>query len=114
MTSERERRELDAAIRRVVARNACIGCGLCTRLDPSLALELDAEGFLRPHRTGTGGSVAEGAARTFEQACPGCRVDGRSSFAGAGGTRPWVRTSAYGRRGRATRRCGSAEAAAVP
>ena len=75
VASARERQRLDAAIRRVVERNACIGCGLCTRLDPSLALELDADGFLRPHRTGTGGSVAEGAARMFEQSCPGCRVD---------------------------------------
>ena len=44
MTSERERLELDAAIRRVVERNACIGCGLCTRLDTSLELELDTDG----------------------------------------------------------------------
>lgn len=74
MTSERERRELDAAIRRVVQRNACIGCGLCTRLDTSLRLELDGDGFLRPHRRGEGGVVAADAARRFEQACPGCRV----------------------------------------
>ena len=74
MTSERERQDLDAAIRRVVQRNACIGCGLCTRLDTSLELGLDADGFLRPHRTGTGGEVVAGAARSFEQSCPGCRV----------------------------------------
>ena len=74
MTSERERRELDAAIRRVVQRNACIGCGLCTQLDTSLRLGLDADGFLRPHRTGDDGVVADDAARRFEQACPGCRV----------------------------------------
>ena len=74
MTSERERRELDTAIRRVVQRNACIGCGLCTRLDTSLRLELDADGFLRPHRTGADGVVADDARRRFEQACPGCRV----------------------------------------
>lgn len=74
MTSERERRELDAAIRRVVQRNACIGCGLCTRLDTSLRLELDGDGFLRPHRRGEGGVVAADAAHRFEQACPGCRV----------------------------------------
>ncbi|MCD2440993.1 Coenzyme F420 hydrogenase/dehydrogenase, beta subunit C-terminal domain [Agromyces sp. SYSU K20354] len=75
MTSARERQKLDAAIRRVVERNACIGCGFCTSLDPSLELRLDADGFLRPHRTGAAGTVAEDAARTFEQACPGCRVD---------------------------------------
>ncbi len=75
MTSERERQELDAAIHRVVQRNACIGCGLCTRLDTSLELQLDADGFLRPHRTGVAGVVAAGAARSFEQSCPGCRVD---------------------------------------
>ena len=74
MTSERERRELDAAIRRVVQRNACIGCGLCTRLDTSLRMELEPDGFLRPHRTGVDGVVADDAARRFEQACPGCRV----------------------------------------
>ena len=74
MTSERERRELDTAIRRVVQRNACIGCGLCTRLDTSLRLELDADGFLRPHRTGADGVVADDARRRFEEACPGCRV----------------------------------------
>lgn len=75
MTSERERERLDTAIREVVQRNACIGCGLCTLLDPSLELRLDADGFLRPHRTGADGAVAAGAARRFEQACPGCRVD---------------------------------------
>lgn len=75
MTSERERQKLDAAIRNVVERNACIGCGLCTRLDSSLELQLDADGFLRPHRTHAEAVVAAGAARTFEQACPGCRVD---------------------------------------
>ena len=74
MASERERRELDAAIRRVVQRNACIGCGLCTRLDTSLRMELEPDGFLRPHRTDVGGVVADDAARRFEQACPGCRV----------------------------------------
>ena len=74
MTSERDRRELDTAIRGVVRRNACIGCGLCTRLDTSLRLELDADGFLRPHRTGGDGVVADDARRRFEQACPGCRV----------------------------------------
>ena len=74
MTSERERRELDTAIRGVVQRNACIGCGLCTRLDTSLRMELDADGFLRPHRTGVDGVVAADARRRFEQACPGCRV----------------------------------------
>ncbi|HVL62341.1 MAG TPA: Coenzyme F420 hydrogenase/dehydrogenase, beta subunit C-terminal domain [Microbacterium sp.] len=75
MTSERERQQLDAAIDRVVQRNACIGCGLCTRLDTSLELELDADGFLRPHRTRDLGDVAAGAARSFEKSCPGCRVD---------------------------------------
>ncbi len=75
MTSERERQELDAAISRVVQRNACIGCGLCTRLDTSLELELEADGFLRPHRTRGAGVVVAGAARRFEQSCPGCRVD---------------------------------------
>ena len=74
MTSERERRDLDAAIRGVVQRNACIGCGLCTRLDTSLRMELEPDGFLRPHRTGVDGVVADDAARRFEQACPGCRV----------------------------------------
>ena len=74
MASERARRELDAAIRRVVQRNACIGCGLCTRLDTSLRMELEPDGFLRPHRTGVNGVVADDAARRFEQACPGCRV----------------------------------------
>jgi coenzyme F420 hydrogenase subunit beta len=75
VSSEQERQKLDTAIRDVVQRNACIGCGLCTRLDPSLELKLDADGFLRPHRTDAPGVVAPGAARTFEQACPGCRVD---------------------------------------
>ena len=75
MTSDSERQALDAAISRVVQRNACIGCGLCTRLDSSLELELDADGFLRPHRTRVEGVVADGAARVFERSCPGCRVD---------------------------------------
>ena len=71
---ERERQELDAAIRRVVARNACIGCGLCTRLDPRSCSSSTPMASSRPHRAGVAGVVAEGAARTFEQACPGCRV----------------------------------------
>jgi len=75
VTPERERRELDAAIRRVVQRNACIGCGLCTQLDTSLRLELDADGFLRPHRSDAPGVVAPDARRQFERSCPGCRVD---------------------------------------
>lgn len=75
MSPEREREKLDAAIRSVIQRNACIGCGLCTRLDTSLELELDVDGFLRPRRTGAGGSITNGAARRFAQACPGCRVD---------------------------------------
>lgn len=75
--SDRERRRLDAAIGRVVQRNACIGCGLCTALDPSLELRLDADGFLRPHRSGglEEVGVRPGAARRFERTCPGCRVD---------------------------------------
>lgn len=73
--SDGEGRRLDAAIRRVVERNACIGCGLCTRLDPSLELRLGADGFLLPERVGNAGTVPAGAARTFERTCPGCRVD---------------------------------------
>ena len=75
VSSAQERRKLDAAIHRVVQRNACIGCGLCTQLDPSLELQLDPDGFLRPHRPGPAGPVANGAARRFEASCPGCRVD---------------------------------------
>jgi coenzyme F420 hydrogenase subunit beta len=75
VTPERERGELDAAIRRVVERNACIGCGLCTQLDTSLRMELDADGFLRPHRSEVTGVVAPDARRQFERSCPGCRVD---------------------------------------
>ena len=71
----RERQELDAAIGRVVSRNACIGCGLCTRLDTSLRMELDVDGFLRPRRSEVPGVVSFDARRRFERACPGCRVD---------------------------------------
>lgn len=60
-------------VRDVLARDACTGCGWCTRLDAGLEMRPDAGGYLRPAEVGSPAEVP-GAARVFERSCPGIRV----------------------------------------
>lgn len=64
---------LERAVADVLARDACSGCGLCTRLDPALRMAMDADGYLRPRFDGPSRAVA-GAAATFARGCPGVVV----------------------------------------
>ncbi len=57
----------------VLARDACTGCGLCTQLDPSVRMELNARGYLRPELSAAPQPIAN-AARIFESSCPGRRI----------------------------------------
>lgn len=63
------RRQIDA----VVARSACSGCGMCTLLDASVQMRLDAAGYLRPHFEGPSAPVPDAAA-IFRRSCPGVVV----------------------------------------
>ena len=67
---------IDAAIDDVVRNDLCSGCGACCQLDPGLAMELDGQGFARPQRvSATPEAVDESVARTFDQVCPGRRIE---------------------------------------
>lgn len=66
-------RHLHDLVADVVSRDACSGCGLCTRLDPSLRMELDGAGYLRPRPRGASEPVPDAAA-IFRSACPGMTV----------------------------------------
>ena len=73
MTGRDAGRKLDTALGRVLEAGACTGCGMCTLLDPGLAMELDADGYARPVRRAAGTTPAN-AAQVFRRACPGSRV----------------------------------------
>ncbi|MGC5172275.1 Coenzyme F420 hydrogenase/dehydrogenase, beta subunit C-terminal domain [Micromonospora sp. DT81.3] len=60
-------------VRDVVARDACSGCGMCTRLDSGLEMRLDAGGHLRPVEARPA-SESPGAEAAFDASCPGVRV----------------------------------------
>lgn len=86
---------LDDAISRVVREGNCSGCGMCALLDTGISMQLDAAGFLRPVRSGSGqthGTDDPGfpartgveAVESFQSACPGVRVDAQRP---AGSTR---------------------------
>jgi coenzyme F420 hydrogenase subunit beta len=64
---------LDQRVAAVLDNRACTGCGLCTVIDPGLAMTLDDTGFLRPERR-PGTTAPAGAAETFARSCPGLRV----------------------------------------
>jgi coenzyme F420 hydrogenase subunit beta len=66
------RRDLHAAVREVVAAGNCSGCGACSALSPTITMQLDGGGFLRPHAID--GEVAADAVREFRRICPGVRV----------------------------------------
>ncbi|WP_347756898.1 Coenzyme F420 hydrogenase/dehydrogenase, beta subunit C-terminal domain [Agrococcus sp. ProA11] len=61
------------AVGDVVARQACSGCGLCTRLDASLRMALDADGYLRPRFDGASRAIPNATA-IFRRGCPGVLV----------------------------------------
>ena len=65
---------LDRAVAEVVTTQNCSGCGACTQLDRGLEMRLDAAGYARPVRTGPAATRPD-AARTFDQICPGRRVE---------------------------------------
>lgn len=75
---------LQPAIAAVVARDACSGCGLCTRLDSGITMALDDRGYLRPSYTGPSAAIDD-AERVFDRSCPGVVV--RAGRTPAGGTR---------------------------
>ena len=64
---------LERAVADVLARNACSGCGLCTRLDASLRMAVDADGYLRPRLDGPSQPIADAEA-VFRRGCPGVVV----------------------------------------
>ena len=66
---------LDRAVAQVVATQNCSGCGACTQLDRGLEMRLDPAGYARPVRTDQLATAGPGADRTFDQICPGRRVE---------------------------------------
>lgn len=68
-----ERVLLDGAIRAVIERDACSGCGACTLLDGGLRMRESADGYARPHRDAEGKIVDDATVR-FASACPGVTV----------------------------------------
>lgn len=67
---------LDGAIKRVVSAGNCSGCGACALLDPGIAMELDAAGYLRPVRRNAPPDLQRAGSvyKDFKAACPGLRV----------------------------------------
>lgn len=66
-------KDIDTRIARVIARDACSGCGACTLLDDGLRMRLNAQGYLRPVRESPP-STPGADTRVFSQVCPGVRV----------------------------------------
>ncbi len=64
---------LEAAVADVLARDACSGCGLCSRLDPAVRMELDGAGFARPRFTAPSAAIPDAEA-IFRRSCPGVVV----------------------------------------
>lgn len=64
---------LERAVADVLARDACSGCGLCSRLDRSVRMELDAQGYARPVFSGPSEPVPDAEA-IFRRGCPGVVV----------------------------------------
>lgn len=65
--------DIDARISRVLARDACSGCGACTLLDPGLRMQLDSRGYTRPVRVRDSPDSTNRASH-FDSICPGVRV----------------------------------------
>lgn len=74
--------DFERAVADVIDRQACSGCGLCTRLDASLRMELDADGYLRPRFDGASQAVPDATA-VFRRGCPGIVVRAPSPPKGA-------------------------------
>lgn len=75
-------RGLERAVADVLARNACSGCGLCTRLDSSLRMTVDADGYARPAFDGPSNPIPDAEA-VFRRGCPGVVVRAPTPPAGA-------------------------------
>ena len=73
---------LDAAIKGVVVREACSGCGMCALLDDGIVMELDDKGFMRPARRHEGNADSS-AVKDFLESCPGVRVNAGPRPAGS-------------------------------
>ncbi|KIC69446.1 Coenzyme F420 hydrogenase/dehydrogenase, beta subunit C-terminal domain [Pseudarthrobacter phenanthrenivorans] len=65
----------DELVSAVVESGNCSGCGLCTIIDPGLAMELNEEGFNRPvRRLPISPKYDERASNEFRASCPGSLV----------------------------------------
>lgn len=75
--------QLDGQVARVVRRQLCTGCGGCTRLDRTLQMRMDENGFLRPARDPDveapirSRSEERDLVRVFRAMCPGVGLDAR-------------------------------------
>lgn len=69
----RGRRTLAGAVDRVVARGNCSGCGACAALEPTIEMELDARGYLRPV-IDPDVAVPRSTVDLFRRICPGVSV----------------------------------------
>ncbi|WP_405218092.1 Coenzyme F420 hydrogenase/dehydrogenase, beta subunit C-terminal domain [Agrococcus sp. Ld7] len=67
--------DFERAVAQVVDSQACSGCGLCTRLDSSLTMQLDSNGYLRPRFDGDSQAIPNATA-IFRRGCPGVVVRG--------------------------------------
>lgn len=62
-------------VERVVATDNCSGCGLCAQLSPSISMDLNAEGYLRPCWTENSENVeSPNSKNEFLSSCPGVLV----------------------------------------
>ncbi len=66
--------DIDARIERVLAKDACSGCGACTLIDDGIKMRLDENGYLRPRRMDPSSSPRPEDGRVFSRVCPGERV----------------------------------------
>jgi coenzyme F420 hydrogenase subunit beta len=86
----RRERNVPEAAAAVVAADNCSGCGACTLIDPSLRMELSADGFNRP--TPAGPEAPSTDVKLFDRVCPGRRVEAQDP---EGSTRDAVFGSAF-------------------
>ena len=71
-------RGLDRAIGRVIARDACSGCGACVSFDSGLVMQEDRGGYLRPLRR-SAGRQSPGAVALLRRVCPDVSVSANAS-----------------------------------
>jgi coenzyme F420 hydrogenase subunit beta len=66
--------EFEDLIDGVVRNGNCSGCGACAAISPTVSMELDGAGYLRPIMRHGVGSPPPDAADTFQVVCPGLSV----------------------------------------